>query len=137
LSYVVRKDRDDALPFATEEERLLYSIAHQGEAYKADNKKVFQIMTELLSDTPAWTWISRYEKTANGRLAMKALRDHYDGPGEVEKRLAHAYNELANAYYRSERKFPLSPTSPSYQKHLRSWKTMESLSTSGKKWTTY
>ena len=36
---------------------------------------------------------------------MQALRDHYDGPGEVEKRLSHAYKELGDAFYKSERVF--------------------------------
>jgi hypothetical protein len=58
-----------------------------------------------MADTPAWTWISKYESKKDGRAAMKALRDHYDGPGEVEKRISYAKRELENAHYRSEKTF--------------------------------
>jgi hypothetical protein len=58
-----------------------------------------------MADTPAWTWISKYEGKKDGRTAMKALRDHYDGPGEVEKRISYAKRELETAHYRSEKVF--------------------------------
>ena len=41
--------------------------------------------------------------TKNGRMAFEALRQHYDGPGQVEKRLAYAYNILNNTHYNLER----------------------------------
>ena len=106
LIYIIRKERSPtAGDFTSEDERRIYQVTHRGQAYQDDNKKVFQVLTQLLSDTPAWTWISRFETTKNGKGAMKALRDHYDGPGEVEKRLSFAYSEIENAHYRSERTF--------------------------------
>jgi hypothetical protein len=106
LIYVTHKVRgDDAPPFRSEEEQHIYSVTLRGEAYRKDNEKVMQILTQLLADTPAWTWISRFEVQKNGRGAVQALRDHYDGPGEVEKRIAYAYSEIDSSFYKSERIF--------------------------------
>lgn len=58
-----------------------------------------------MADTPAWTWISKFEGKKDGRAAMKALRDHYSGPGEVEKRISYAKRELETAHYKSEKVF--------------------------------
>ena len=106
LYYVIRKPRTEvAAPFASAEEERMYQTAHAGPAYMRDRQKVFEILTQLLSGTPAWTWISSHETTKNGKAAFEALRKHYDGPGQVEKRLAHAYNILNNTHYRSERQY--------------------------------
>ena len=59
LIYVIRKDRvATAPPFSSEAEQRIYSVTLRGEAYQKDNGKVMQILTQLLADTPAWTWIS-------------------------------------------------------------------------------
>jgi hypothetical protein len=104
--YVIRKARTEASPpFASEEEQRIYQTALSGPAYSRDRQKVFEILTQLLSGTPAWTWISSHETTKNGRAAFEALRKHYDGPGQVEKRLAYAYNIVNTTHYRSERQY--------------------------------
>jgi hypothetical protein len=106
LIYVIRKPRAaDALPFATMEEQRMYQTAHQGPAFIQDNQKVFQILTQLLSATPAWTWISRFESGKSGKAAYQALRVHFDGPGEIMKRNNYATRILDNTHYRSERSF--------------------------------
>jgi len=106
LYYVIRKDRDEQEQFSSEMEEKIYLASHRGERFRSDNRKVFQLLTELLSGTPAWTWISKFERAEDGKKAMKALRSHYDGPGEVEKRVAYAFSELETAHYKSERVFP-------------------------------
>jgi hypothetical protein len=58
-----------------------------------------EILTGMLSGTMAWTWISSYDTTQNGKGALQALRAHYDGPGQIEKRLEYARNILANTSY--------------------------------------
>jgi hypothetical protein len=70
-----------------------------------DNQKVFGILTQLLSGTPAWTWISWYEASKSGKLAYQALRVHFGGPGESMKQNNHAYKILENTHYKSERLF--------------------------------
>jgi len=105
LIYVIRRDRDPNLPYNSEEERKVYAVAQRGDAFRFDNARVWNELQAIMADTPAWTWISKYENRKDGRGAMKALRDHYDGPGEVEKRISHAKRELESAHYRSEKVF--------------------------------
>lgn len=105
LIYVVRKDRDPDLPFNSNEERRVYAVNQRGDAFRIDNARVWNELQSIMADTPAWTWISKFEGRKDGRAAMKALRDHYDGPGEVEKRISYAKRELETAHYKSEKVF--------------------------------
>ena len=106
LIYVIRRERTATSPaFVSDEEERIYQTAQTGPAYMRDRQKIFEILTQLLSGTPAWTWISSHEQTKNGKAAFEALRQHYDGPGQFEKRLAYAYNILNNTHYRSERQY--------------------------------
>jgi hypothetical protein len=106
LIYVVRKTRTAASPpFTSGEEERVYKTSQQGPAYNKDNQKVFEVLTQLLSWTMAWTWMSSYEASKNGKGAFDALRNHYDGPGQIEKRLGYARNILANMHYRSEKQY--------------------------------
>lgn len=83
LYYIVRKTRDTtSAPFASAEEERVYQTAHRGEAFNRDNQKVFEILTQLLSGTMGWTWISSCEASKNGKAAFEALRKHYDGTGQ-------------------------------------------------------
>jgi hypothetical protein len=106
LVYVIRKTRAaDAPPFVTVEEERMYQTTHTGPAFTRDNQKVWGILHQLLGRNPAYTWISRYEGTKNGKAAYQALRVHFDGPGESMKRNNHAYKILENTHYKSERLF--------------------------------
>jgi hypothetical protein len=49
--------------------------------------------------------ISSHEQTKNGKAAFEALRQHYDGLGQIEKRLAHSYTILNNTHFWSERQY--------------------------------
>jgi hypothetical protein len=84
LDYVIRKE-DKQPPYADADEERMYHISLRGPTFQLDNAKVFGILTKLLlANSVAWrTWISKYEPTKNGRVAMAALRTHYDGPGEM------------------------------------------------------
>jgi hypothetical protein len=73
----------------------------QGRAYHKDNQKVFKILTQLLSGTGAWTWIRGSEPSKNGKGAYELLRTHYNGPGQIKKRLGYVRNILANTHNRS------------------------------------
>ena len=106
LFYVIRKVREvTAPPFTSVEEERIYQTAHRGPAFNKDNQKVFEILTQLLSGTMAWTWMSSFEAAKNGKGAFTALRTHYDGPGQIEKRLGYARSILANTHYRSEKQY--------------------------------
>jgi hypothetical protein len=90
LIYVVWKERTATLPpFTSGEEERVYKTSQQEPAYNKDNQKVFEVLTQLLSGTMAWTWISSFEASKNGKGPFEALRNHYDGPGQIEKWLGY------------------------------------------------
>ena len=42
----------------------------------------------------------------NGRLAFARLRDHYDGPGEIDRRIVMARQQIEELHYKAEQSFP-------------------------------
>jgi hypothetical protein len=106
LMYVIRKPRPPNAPaFISAAEEQINSTAQTWPAYIQDRQMVFQVLTQLLGSTQSWTWISKFEKNKDGKAAFESLRRHFDGPGEIKKRLAFAYNILNNTHYQSERQF--------------------------------
>jgi hypothetical protein len=67
---------------------------------------VYRILKAATLDTDAWEWIKKFNDQQNGRLAFKALREHYDGPGTVDTRIALARQQLLELHYKSEQSFP-------------------------------
>mmetsp|Transcript_15698 Transcript_15698/g.45309 ORF Transcript_15698/g.45309 Transcript_15698/m.45309 type:complete len:256 (-) Transcript_15698:17-784(-) len=76
--------------FADEEEKRLYELRFDTIEAQNDNRKVFQHLKEYLVDTDAWPWIEKFDKKEDGRGAIIALTDYYNGEGELNKRNAHA-----------------------------------------------
>ena len=56
--------------------------------------------------TDAWNWIQSFDRTADGRKAWLALDGHYDGLGELNKRVERAKEEIACLHYKDENIFP-------------------------------
>lgn len=104
LAYVIRKeilDVDDYV-FENEVERLIHEAPHEGPAFAADNQQVYRIIQSKLVGTENYEWISKYETSQDGRSTMNTLRTHYDGPGEVKRRIARAEAQIEALYYKSE-----------------------------------
>jgi hypothetical protein len=100
LIYVIRKVRTPtSLPFAITEEKRIYLTSHRGAAYNKDNQMVSQLLTQMLSGTGAWTWTCMFETAKNRKGAYKALRNHYNGLGQIDKQLGYTKNILANTHY--------------------------------------
>jgi len=55
--------------------------------------------------TDAWEWIKIYDINQDGRLAFMALREHYDGPGEIDKRISLARTQVKELHYKNEQSF--------------------------------
>lgn len=106
LTYVIRKATPPdatALALMTPPERSFWTVRLSGARFSIDNKKVFTKLKLALLDTDGWTWIQSYDSTENGRGAWNSLVAHYDGPGEREKRVAQANQQIAKIHYRSEK----------------------------------
>jgi hypothetical protein len=104
--YVVRTDVDNSYVFDEDEERRMYQMPLTGENFKRDNKLVYNMLKAACVKSDAWTWIQDYDKNANGRMAWQALVAHYDGTGELNKRVERAKEEIARLHYKDEKVFP-------------------------------
>ena len=93
--------------FADEEEKRLYELRFDTIEAQNDNRKVFQYLKEYLVDTDAWPWIEKFDKKEDGRGAIIALTDYYNGEGELNKRNAHARATLDSIHFKSEDKYSI------------------------------
>jgi hypothetical protein len=98
-------DDDDEL-FLTDDEKRRYEMPLQGENFKHDNKLVFQMLKSACIKSDAWAWIRSFDRAADGRKAWLALVEHYDGSGELSKRVERAKAELERLHYMDEKVFP-------------------------------
>lgn len=105
LAYVIRKDIDDDYEFDGEVEQLIYDAPLEGPVYQVDNRQVYRILKSKLTGTDSWDWIKKYDRTQDGRKTMLTLRTHYDGPGEVQKRIAKAEASINLLHYKAEQTF--------------------------------
>jgi hypothetical protein len=106
LDYVVRRDQalgwDPATDARNDHERRKYQMALAGPEFTEDDKAVYLKLKGFCLDTPAWEWIREYDGQMSGRNAMIALRLHYGGEGEVNKRIGVARATLSTTIYRNE-----------------------------------
>ena len=107
LDYVIRSDASTPQDFPENDSRnrLIYGVALEGRVFNVDNMRVAHETTALMGPETL-PWVEPYED--DGRNMMRALRDHFDGPGEVSKRYNKAKDELKGIHYASEGVFPFS-----------------------------
>jgi len=107
VDYIVRPDWDnhDKL-FLDDDETRRYQMPLTGENFKRDNKLVYQMLKSACIKSDAWTWIQSFDRAADGRKAWLALVGHYNGTGELNKRVERAKEELSRLHYKDEKVFP-------------------------------
>ena len=111
LSYVVRAN--DAPDHQTEfgDDFISRSVACaplQGAAFRADARKVHQLLMNFLVAESAEQWIRGHVNQVNGRLDMVALRNHYSGEGNASRRIATAEKLRETLHYKSEHSLPFN-----------------------------
>ena len=107
LVYVVRDETEKGiLDYVDDDEERMYQMPLSGENFKRNNKLVYNMLKSACVKTDAWTWIQDHDKTSNGRKAWLALIAHYDGTGELNKRLERAKEEINRLHYKDEKSFP-------------------------------
>lgn len=106
LAYVSRDNR--ALdPTMTRDERLLYAAPLQGPHFETDNKAVYQKLRTWLSPHPVpMGYIRSYEPAEDGRGALTALQQYFDGPSEISKQFVKATAEHKHLFYKNENALP-------------------------------
>jgi hypothetical protein len=90
LHYVIRKDLPAGHQFTNPAEALVHECPLNGLVHTEDNRKVYGVIKQSVADTQNWDWIKTLNQAQDGRGAVTLLRTHFDGPGKVEKRIAHA-----------------------------------------------
>jgi hypothetical protein len=88
--------------FADDAKRRMYQLPLTGGAFKEDNKQTFRLLKSYLINTPGWTWIESFNATENGCGAFLAWATHYNGQGELSKRMAMAKAKIKNLFYKNE-----------------------------------
>jgi len=106
LIYVIREERAIvAMPGGDDIDQLIRLAPLQGPSYLEDKRRVYRIIRDAVSGTDGWIWIQDV-KNEDRRLAIKRLRDHYDGPGASTQRVQDAKERLKVCHYKSETTFP-------------------------------
>jgi hypothetical protein len=105
LNYVIRKPQPEGHVYLTDTEKLINSAPLEGYAFQSDTQNVYRILKSLTVGTDAWEWLKSYDVNKNGRLAFEALREHYDGPGEIDRRIALAKKQIKELHYKNEQSF--------------------------------
>jgi hypothetical protein len=108
LAYVIRNDIAGDYEYEDDEEVRMYQMPLTGENFKRDNKLVYAMLKSACVKTDAWTWIQDHDKSANGRGAWMSLIGHYDGTGELNKRLERSKEEISRLHYKDEKSFPFN-----------------------------
>jgi hypothetical protein len=108
IAYVIRPDKparwDPAVDATTDYEKLMYQLPLAGIAFDQDNEAVFSMIQLAVVHTPAETWIYDYVAgSRDGRGAMRALRDHYEGDAELDVRATKAQQVLNTLVYTNKK----------------------------------
>ena len=130
LAYVIRPDKpagwDPVNDATTDYERLMYQLSLNGPAYDRDNEAVFSYIQLAVLQTLAENWIFDAVPGRDGRAAMRALRDHYQGEAELDVRATKAQQILDTMSYTSEKNI-LKLIKPLFLDEL--WTEFESIKT--------
>ena len=84
----------------------LYDYPLTGRHFTEDNHATYRLLADLLAGTEGMSWIEAFQSSQNGRAAWIALKSHYDGGGQKEKRVAQAEALIASLFYKNESVFP-------------------------------
>jgi hypothetical protein len=104
--YVIRDVVDDDYEFEDDEERRIHQMPLAGENFKRDNRLVYGMLKASCVKSDAWAWIQDHDKSADGRKAWRSLVSHYDGTGELSKRVERAKEEISRLHYKDEKVYP-------------------------------
>jgi hypothetical protein len=101
LCYVVRPAETPA-QFMTNKEERMYQFPLEGGSFELDNQAVYRKLKAFLINSPGWAWIEPHDTAENRRAAYLAWTAHYNGQGELSKRMAIAKTRLDQLHYRNE-----------------------------------
>jgi hypothetical protein len=105
LSYIVREvdepiDAEDDTDYLS---MLVSRAPLTGVAFIADRRQVHQLLTGKVLGEQAEEWIRDDKTKQNGRIDFNNLRLHFEGEGNVSRRITQAENLHKTLYYKQER----------------------------------
>jgi hypothetical protein len=106
LAYIVREH--DIAPqgaaYATVHDELVNRAIHFGAEYNTNNGIVYDLLQSLTLNGPAWSWISGFQATRNGRGAWKALVTYYEGDAMQTRSKQECYDAIFKATYQGPKR---------------------------------
>ena len=102
LFYIIRNPNLTTDDFQIDDHfnQLVYAVALNGPFFEADNARVAREIFSFIAGTAAANFVD--ENSNDGRGMWHALSQHYDGPGEVQKRYNKAKENLRGLHYSNE-----------------------------------
>ena len=110
LSYVVR-ELDEPIDLIDNDDYLTTLVSRaplKGTAYVADRRQVHQLLTGKVLGEHAEEWIRDDKNKQNGRVDYHNLRLHFEGEGNVSRRITQAEAIYKTLHYRQERSMKFS-----------------------------
>ena len=104
LTYVYRETEVPtpeirAVLYDTTDEKYIALTTLSGKHWTKDNNRVYSELKPLLIDGPAWAFIKRFDKKADGRQAVLSLIRHAEGDAALNTRKQAAYATISTARY--------------------------------------
>jgi hypothetical protein len=111
LDYVIRQEVE-VKPHASEPSDNYDTVdiemtdwaPHTGITFQDDNRKVWEILSNMCAKHPCWVYIKPAQRGKNGRLACELIFDHYIGPNSVGNMANAAETRLSSTLYNGENK---------------------------------
>ena len=111
LAYVVRDSEaitpDPVAPatWPSRVDELIGRAPHGVEThFPADNVTVWEKLSALTRSHECWTYVRPAQRTRNGRMAYRALKNHYLGPNNTNHQANEAETKLKDSSYHSEKR---------------------------------
>jgi hypothetical protein len=104
LAYVLREhtEVDDDMRNADYEDsdsRLMNIVVLQGDEYRQDNIRVWNLLRPLVYGTAAWDYVKNFDRQKDGRAAFRTLERRGEGDAAIDARRTKAEQTIAKAQY--------------------------------------
>ena len=109
LTYLLREHGEvtaaiRAAPYASDADRLIATVVHEGRHYELDNVTLYDQLKPLVINGPGWAFVRQFDKRKDGRAAVLALKAQAEGESVKIMRKAAAYASIINAAFRGNRR---------------------------------
>lgn len=123
LAYLVRDevalpDVDPGFGLPSFHEEMVQRGDHEGTAFQRDNVALWNVISQMTHGGFAWSWVSMYARTRNGREAYIALKTHYLGDSYQARIRAASDAVLQKTYFDGARSFTFESYITALQKAL-------------------